>query len=190
MRKVGWLHLSELCVSQGKWNTLSLPFVELYLIFLSWSCLIRSTKIIYTIYFIKTGRDEGDRLPQMRWTSRMNRTSKIHMIQYFVDPSFSLLCLWHLEMRCKNNIRRCVPTCLPSIQLSLLILERCSHFSLLLLPATSGSYGLFHRNSRRGFWLLGVTQVQRQSNYSNLFHKMPHWDVGCRNMLRNFLPSK
>lgn len=97
---------------------------------------------------------------------------------------------WLLEMKCKNNTRSCVPTCLAEYSAIIANSRILQPLQPAAAPLPSGSYGLFHRISRRVFWLFSITQVLRQRAIipTFFFNKKPYWDMGCGNRLCNFLP--
>lgn len=89
---------------------------------------------------------------------------------------------WLLMMKCKNNTRSCVPTCLPeysAIMDNSRILQPLQPAAALL---PSGSYSLFNRISRRGLSFFCITQVQKQRAIISIFiflcTKKPHWHIG------------
>lgn len=109
----------------------------------------------------------------------------------FMDVSLSLFSLWLFEMKCKNNTRICVPTCL--LEYSAII----ANFRILqpLQPAAAPMPQValmgFFIEIQGGF--SGFLVSHRCRNKEQLFqpfHKKPHWDVGCGNRLCNFLPSQ
>lgn len=88
---------------------------------------------------------------------------------------------WLLMMKCKNNTRSCVPTCLPEYSAIMANSRILQPLQLSAAPLPSGSYRLFNKISRRGFWLFRYhTGAETKSNYFYFpfpFHKKPRW---CR----------
>lgn len=119
-----------------------------------------------------------------------NSTNKNQMI-HFMDASLSLFSPWLLEMKCKNNIRRCVPTCLPEYSAIIANSRILQPLQPAAAPMPQVALVGFFIEIRGGFSAFSVSHRCRdKEQLFQPFRKKPHWDVGCGNRLCNFLPSQ
>lgn len=119
-----------------------------------------------------------------------NCSSKIKMT-HFIDASFSLFSLWHFEMKCKNNIRRCVPTCLPEYSAIVSNSRILQPLQPAAAPMPQVALMGFFIEIQGGFSGFSVShRCKDKEQLFQPFRKKAHWHVGCGNRLCNFMPSQ
>lgn len=119
---------------------------------------ISNNSILFPLVFHAAGRGEHVKWNNFIFTSCICAALTLSKFPF-----------WLLMMKCKNNTRSCVPTCLPeysTIMDNSRILQPLQPAAALL---PSGSYSLFNKISRRGLWFFRITQVQKQRAITSIF---------------------